>query len=134
MKAKQDNYHFVSGLDLTTMFLLPAYILENPSSQKLGVTLDKKLTFNEHVTNLCDKASRKIQALGRFFPNIPQTQKQVLMNAYFTYQFGYCPLVWMKYSRTLNNCIKEHLVSYATTSDQIFQKGKKKVNLNYKSS
>ena len=89
MKAKQDNYHFVSGLDLTTMFLLPAYILENPSSQKLGVTLDKKLTFNEHVTNLCDKASRKIQALGRFLPNIPQTQKQVLMNAYFTYQFGY---------------------------------------------
>ena len=27
------------------------------------------------------------------------------MNAYFKSQFGYCPLVWMNHSRTLNNCI-----------------------------
>ena len=27
------------------------------------------------------------------------------MNAYFMSQFGYCPLVWMNHSRTLNNCI-----------------------------
>ena len=27
------------------------------------------------------------------------------MNAYFIAQFGYCPLVWMNHSRTLNNCI-----------------------------
>ena len=27
------------------------------------------------------------------------------MNAYFMFQFGYCPLVWMNHSRTLNNRI-----------------------------
>ena len=27
------------------------------------------------------------------------------MNAYFMSQFGYCPLVWMNHSRTLNNRI-----------------------------
>ena len=27
------------------------------------------------------------------------------MNAYFMSQFGYCHLVWMKHSRTLNNLI-----------------------------
>ena len=27
------------------------------------------------------------------------------MNAYFTSQFDYCPLVWMNHSRTLNNRI-----------------------------
>ena len=81
-------------------------ILENSSSQKrLGVTIDRKLNFNEHVTNLCDKASKKIQALARIFPYIPQTQKRLLMNAYFMSQFGYCPLVWMNHSRTLNNRI-----------------------------
>ena len=27
------------------------------------------------------------------------------MSAYFMSQFGYCLLVWMNHSRTLNNCI-----------------------------
>ena len=53
------------------------------SSQKiLGVAIDRKLNFSEHVTNLCDKASKKIQALARIFAYIPQTQKRLLMNAY----------------------------------------------------
>ena len=79
---------------MNTKFPLPACILKNSNSQKrLGVTIDRKLNFNEHVTNLCDKASKKIQALARIFPYIPQTQKRLLMNAYFMSQFGYCHLV-----------------------------------------
>ena len=94
------------SLDINTKFSLPACILENSNSQKLlGVAIDRKLDFNEHVTILCDKASKKIQALARIFPYIPQTQKRLLMNAYFMSQFGYCPLVWMNHSRTLNNPI-----------------------------
>ena len=84
LKANQDKYHFLSSLDINTKFSLPACILENADSQKLlGVTIDRKLNFNEHVTNLCDNVSRKIQGFTRIFPDIPQTQKQLLMNAYF---------------------------------------------------
>ena len=83
-----------------TKFSLPVCILEKTNSQKLlGVTIDRKLNFKEHVTNLSDKASKKIQALARIFPYIPQTQKRLLMNAYFM------SLVWMNLSRTLNNRI-----------------------------
>ena len=75
LKANQDKCHFLSSLDIDTKFSLPACVLENSDSQKLlGVTIDRKLNFNEHVTNLCDKASKKIQALARIFPYIPQTQ------------------------------------------------------------
>ena len=106
LKANQDKYHFLSSLDINTKFSLPACILENADSQRLlGVTIDRKLNFNEHVTNLCDNASRKVQGLARIFPYIPQTQKQLLMNAYFMSRFGYCSLVWMNHSRTLNNRI-----------------------------
>ena len=106
LKANQDKCHFLSSLDINTKFLLPACILENSNSQKLlGVTIDRKLNFNEHITNLCDKASKKIQALASIFPYIPQTQKRFLMNAYFMFQVGYCPLVWISHSRTLNNRI-----------------------------
>ena len=59
----------------------------------------RKLNFNEHVPNLCDKASRKI------FPYIPKTQKRLLMNAYFMSQTDFCPFVWMNHIGTLNNRI-----------------------------
>ena len=55
-------------------------------------------------TNVLRQA-KKIQALARIFPCIPQAQKLLLMNAYFWSQLGYCPLVWMNHSRTLNNRI-----------------------------
>ena len=68
LKSNQDKYHFLSSLDIYTKFLLPACILENSDFQKLhGVTIDRKLNFNEHVTNLRNKANKKIQALPRIF-------------------------------------------------------------------
>ena len=74
MKANQDKCHFLSSLNINTKFSLPACRLENSDSQKfLGVTIDKKLSFNEHLTNLCDKASKKNQTLARIFLYIPQT-------------------------------------------------------------
>ena len=76
LKANQEKYHFLSSLHINTKFSLPACILENSNSQKpLGVTFDRKLNFNEHVTNLCDKTSKKILALARIFLYIRQTQK-----------------------------------------------------------
>ena len=47
--------------DINTKFLLPACILENADSQKLlDVTIERKLNFNEHLTNLCDQTSKRI--------------------------------------------------------------------------
>ena len=106
LKANQDKCHFLSSLDIPTKFSLPACILENSDSQNfLGVIIDRKLNFNGHGTDLCDKASKKIEALARSFLYIPQIQKLLLMNAYFMSRFGYCPLVWMNHSRKLNNHI-----------------------------
>ena len=94
LEAKLKKAFSLLSLEINTKFLLPASILENSNSQKrLGVTIDRNLNCNEHVTNLCDKASKKIQALARIFPYIPQTQKPLLMNAYLISQFGYCSLV-----------------------------------------
>ena len=72
LNANQDKCHLLSSLGINTRFSLPACILENSNSQKrLGVIIDRKLNFNEHVTNQCDKASKKIQVLARIFPYIP---------------------------------------------------------------
>ena len=106
MKANQDKCHLLSSLDPETSISLEMCDIKNTKSQKLlGVTIDKKLTFEEHVSKLCEKASRKINALARVFPFMTLGQRRTLMNAYFISQFNYCSLVWMNHSRSLNNRI-----------------------------
>ena len=106
MKVNQDKCHFLSRLDISEKSLLPACILKKTQILKLfGVTLDRKLNFNEDVINLCDKASQKIKALARIFPCITQTQKRLLMDVCFMSQSSHCPLVWMDHCRTINKRI-----------------------------
>ena len=67
MKAKQDKWHFMSSIDISTKFLLSTSTAENLRSQKyLDVTIDRKLNFNKHVT------SRETQVLACVFPYIVQ--------------------------------------------------------------
>ena len=64
-----------------------------------------KFDFDEHVTSLCRKASQKLNALARVAYYMNLAQGRFIMNAFVFSQFGYCPLVWMFYSRKLNNRI-----------------------------
>ena len=55
--------------------------IQNTHSQKLlGVTLDNKLTFTPHVTNMCTKASQKLHALGRVSGYMNLKQRKIIMN------------------------------------------------------
>ena len=78
---------------------------KSDSQKLLGVTRDINLSFNEHVSNLCKKASMKIATLARTFPYMTLKQRRNLMKTYFISKFGYYPLVWMNHSRSLNNRI-----------------------------
>ena len=73
----------------------------------MGVTIDNDLKFNEHVSNICLNANRKLSALTRMAKYLNFKNKRVLYKAFsaFESQFKYCPLVWMFHSRTLNNKI-----------------------------
>ena len=58
-KANQYKCHFLLSLDKNTKISLPACLLENLNSKKLmGVTIKRKLNFDEHVTNRCDKVQK----------------------------------------------------------------------------
>ena len=81
-------------------------IIECENSVKLlGITLDNKLNFNKHVSNICKKASQKLHALARISNYMCQKKLRILMKAFIESQFGYCPIIWMFHSRTLNNRI-----------------------------
>ena len=80
--------------------------INNCNTEKLlGVKFDKKLAFDDHISDICKKAGRKISALSRVTPYMRIAKKRILINAFFTSQFSYCPPVWMCYSRTNNSKI-----------------------------
>ena len=73
----------------------------------LNVTIDNKLTFNNHIRELRKKASQKISALSRISNQLNDSEKTLLFNAIVKSQLEYCTLVWMLCSRTSNNMINK---------------------------
>ena len=75
------------------------------SVKLLGIKIDNKLDFSEHVSGLCKKVSLKLHALGRISNYMSTTKLRMILKAFIESQFSYCPLVWMFHSRSLNNWI-----------------------------
>ena len=67
MKANPDKFHILlTGNDETLSVNVGDYKILNRSSEKLlGITIDSKLSFDDHVISLCKKASQKLHALAR---------------------------------------------------------------------
>ena len=82
------------------------YEIENRDCEKLiGVKLDWRLNFDDHIFDICKKTCGKLHALVRIAPSIGLSKKRILMNAFFNSQFTYCPLIWTCHSRTNNRKI-----------------------------
>ena len=82
------------------------FSIENSDCEKLlGVKIDNKLTFDCHVSDMCKKSNREINALARIAPFININKRRIFMNSFFRSQFNYCPLIWMCHSRTNNRKI-----------------------------
>ena len=106
MKANPDKYHFLlTGKNELTLNINHTQIKSSKEEKLLGIIIDNKLTFQTHVNNLCNKVSQKLNALTRIANYINPEQRRIIMKAFITSQFSYCPLVWMFHSRRINNRI-----------------------------
>ena len=106
MKANSDKSHLLLSPEENLNANINGDIIPNSKSEKLlGVTIDCKLNFDEHVSRLCDKASQKLNALARIASFMKTEQKRKIMKAFISSQFGCCTLVWMFCSRRLNSRI-----------------------------
>ena len=77
-------------------------IKETEYEKLLGVTFDKKLSFTNHVQDLCKKAHQKVHAFSQLSNYIDSIKLKLLMDAFIKSQFNYCPLVWMFHNRRAN--------------------------------
>ena len=106
LKSNPDKCHALVSTNKHLNMKGCDYTIGNSHCEKLlGVKIDVNLNFNEHISDLCKKASGKISALARIAPFMSIEKRKVVMNAFCTTQFSYCPLVWMCHSRANNSKI-----------------------------
>ena len=107
MKANPGKKHVL--LSSNTQLVAPFDILEITSSlsQKLlGIIFDAELKFEEHISKICNKVNKKLNALHLNVNHMDLDKLKILLKASAESQFNYCSLIWMFLSRNLNNKIK----------------------------
>ena len=83
-------------------------IWESKKEKLLGLVIDNKLKFNDHVALSCKKTGRKITALSRLMRAVFTIwEKRTLLKSFLESQFAYFPLTWMFCSRKNNNRINQ---------------------------
>ena len=60
----------------------------------LGVTIDYKLPFENHIQELCQRASAQLNALKRLGYFMEPKTRKTMVQSFIIAHFNYCPLVW----------------------------------------
>ena len=108
MKSNNDKCHLIILNNENNIIKIGDEEISGSTSVKLlGITIDNKLNFNEHVRKLCKKANQKLHALARIANYLESGKLRIIMKTFIESQFNYCPLTWMFHSRTLNNRINK---------------------------
>ena len=68
----------------------------------MGVTLNKRLSFQSHADNLCEKANQRLYALNRISTFIDAPQLALTMTSFIMSHFSYCSLVLMFHDKENN--------------------------------
>ena len=106
MKANPEKCHLLMNVNKPDTIKIGQHTISNSYCEKrLGIKIDNRLKFNNHLETIIKKASQNVHVLARITPYMCISKRKFLMNAFFKAQFGYCPLVWMFHSRSMNNNI-----------------------------
>ena len=101
------------------------------SVKLLGITIDSKLKFDQHVAKLCQKSNNKISAFSRVSHHLNEKQSRLLYNSFIMSQFNYCPLIWMFCGKVANNdlnrthkrALRILLNDYTSTFNELLHRG-----------
>ena len=70
-------------------------IRESSSVVLLGLTIDNRLTFKDHINILCCRASFKLHALRRIRKYLTIDKAKLLYNPFVNSQFNYASIIWI---------------------------------------
>ena len=106
--ANAEKCHLLTSSNLSVDIRITNTKISSLAKLKLlGVNFEGTLNFDYHLNTLLKKANKKYHNLSRACNYMDTKKRCVLMNAFITSQFSYCPLVWMFHSRNMNNRINK---------------------------
>ena len=93
----------------------------------LGITIDCKLNFDQHISKICKAAAAQLNALIRLKSNLPLVARKALIESYIYSNFNYCPLVWhfssaaslSKIEKLQERALRFVYNNYSATYDQL---------------
>ena len=69
--------------------------IESTKSEKLlGIAIDDRLRFDQHILNLCSEAAMQLNTLGRLQKYMGKSEKVAIVNSFIYVSFNFCPSVW----------------------------------------
>ena len=85
MKANGDKCHLLGSSDESCTAEIEGFSIKNSTKEQLlGVKFDSNLSFENHVTSLCKKASQTLHALARISHYMDINKRRNLMKAFIT--------------------------------------------------
>lgn len=98
MQANASKFDFIvfgGKCDRLNLTLEDGTVLEqNDYVTLLGVTLDDKLDYTRHISNICKKAAWQLCALGRLSKYLSVDAKMTIFRSFIVSNLSYCKLVW----------------------------------------
>ena len=106
MTTNKSKCRFLANKKHEVPIRIGAKEIKNSEYKKLvGIKVVTKLNFNENSNDITSKASDKVNALSRTMSYMSLSKKKKLVSLLLNSRFKYCPLIWMFYSRIINNKI-----------------------------
>ncbi len=92
MKVKAPKFHVAffsrdKEIEGITINLEGVQLHSNECTNLLGVHVDRYLTFNYHVSELCRKAARQVDCLMRLSTMLPVESKLTIFKAFIVSNF-----------------------------------------------
>ena len=70
--------------------------------------MDNKLNFEKHISTICKKAIRQLNAISCIQRYISKKEKEIIINAFVYSDFVYSPLAWHFCSKSSQNKLEKN--------------------------
>ena len=81
----------------------------NEIKSKNSVTIDNRLSFDDHISKLCNKASMQLNVIFRLKKYMTQKELEVVLNSFIDSSFSYSPLLWHFNTKNLLKKLKTYI-------------------------
>ncbi len=98
----------------------------------LGIDIDYQLNFNQHIKNICRKASQQLNVLKRIGCHLSKLNKLTIFHTFILSNFNFCPLAWhfctksnsSKLEKIQERALRFIYDDYKSTYDELLDRAK----------